>query len=198
MATEKKEKKEAIGTKLNSSSIVKKAEQKREAANPSTDKALQKSADKPKLVRMCISVANTTVTEFSDLHFKVIKELGEKFVYLTRNEVFIYLIALMDKSIDIDISNYKDLYDKYIAAKGRRYTTDRTIPKGEERKDYRWADFTPEQMETFKKVLTKLGVKIGVEKCADFSKQYFMPDIMEFFRENVSELAQYIKAQKNE
>lgn len=198
MATEKKEKKEAIGTKINLSSIVKKAEQKREAANPSTDKALQKSADKPKLVRMCISVANTTVTEFSDLHFKVIKELGEKFVYLTRNEVFIYLIALMDKSIDIDISNYKDLYDKYIAAKGRRYTTDRTIPKGEERKDYRWADFTPEQMETFKKVLTKLGVKIGVEKCADFSKQYFMPDIMEFFRENVSQLAQYIKAQKNE
>lgn len=194
MATEKKEKKEAIGTKINLSSIVKKAEQKRESANPSNGK----TADKPKLVRMCISVANATVMEFTDLHFKVIKELGEKFVYLTRSEVFIHLISLMDKSIDIDISNYNDLYDKYIAAKGRRYTTDRTIPKGEEKKDYRWADFTPEQMETFKRVLTKLGVQVGVEKCADFSKQYFMPDIMKFFRENVSKLAQYIKSQKND
>lgn len=203
MPTDKKEKKEALGTKINISSIVKKAEQKREAKAVNTpslsqsEEKITKKDNASKNVKMTINVSKTLSEKFRDTYYSTMKELGADYVYLSRGEVFIQLISFMESSLAIDISKYKSLYDDYIAAKGKRYANERTIPKNEEKVRYTWAEFTPEQMETFKRLLTKLAVRVGVEKKSDFSKQYFMVDIIDFFKDNVVELSEYIKKQKN-
>lgn len=198
MTTNKKEKKEVLGTNINISSIVKKAEQKREATASANLVSELKNGKKSQNVIMSITVSKAMGDEYRDLYYKLMKELGSNYVYLSRGEVFVQLINFMESYLNIDISAHKDLYDNYIGVKGRRYNNERTIPKGVElMKQYRWCEFTPEQLETFKKLLTKLAVRVGVEKKADFSKQYFMFDIIDFFRDNIVELAEYIKNAKN-
>lgn len=193
MATDKKEKKEVLGTNINISSIVKKAEQKREAKVISNTPMVS-----PKTIKHKTIITKSLWEDFRDLYYKLIKELGADFVYLSRGEAYIHLINFMEKSLDIDISNHKDLYDNYIATKGRRFMNERTFPKEAEKINYTWTEFTPEQFETFKKLLTKLALRVGEEKKSDFSKQYFVVDIIDFFRDNIVELAEYIKNVKNE
>lgn len=200
MATEKKEKKEALGTKINLSSIVKKAEQKRELAlgnSPATEQKKEKQT-KSKNVTITIAVSKDLWNEYRELYYNLMKELGNNYVYLSRGEVFVQLVKFMDSSINIDISDHKELYDNYIGAKGRRFNNERTIPDGTEVITYRWGEFTPEQMQTFKKLLTKLAVQTGLGRIGDFSKQYFMVDIIDFFKNNIIELSEYIRSAKNE
>ena len=198
MATKKLEKKEALGTKINISSIVKKAKQKREAATSSEPNKTDKTR-KSEIVVMTITVSKSLWNEYRELYYELKRELGSDYVYLSRGDVFVKLIEFMDSSLNIDISNYKDFYDNYIGAKGKRSKNDRTIPKGEEiEKNHRWGDFTLEQMGTFKRLLTKLAIKVGVERSTDFSKQYFMTDIVAFLKDNVCALSEYIKNAKKE
>ena len=200
MATEKKEKKEALGTKINLSSIVKKAEQKRELAlgnSPATEQKKEKQT-KSKNVTITIAVSKDLWNEYRELYYNLMKELGNNYIYLSRGEVFVQLVKFMESSLNIDISDHKELYDNYIGAKGRRFNNERTIPDGMEVITYRWGEFTPEQMQTFKKLLTKLAVQTGLGRIGDFSKQYFMVDIIDFFKNNVIELSEYIKSAKNE
>jgi hypothetical protein len=192
MATDKKEKKEVLGTNINISSIVKKAEQKREAKVISNTPMVSSKTMMHKTI-----ITKELWEDFRDLYYKLIKELGADFVYLSRGEAYIHLMNFMEKSLDIDISNHKDLYDNYIGTKGRRFINERTFPKEAEKMNYTWTEFTPEQFETFKKLMTKLAVRVGVEKKSDFSKQYFVVDIIDFFRDNIVELAEYIKNAKN-
>jgi hypothetical protein len=192
MATDKKEKKEVLGTNINISSIVKKAEQKREAKVISNTPMVSSKTMMHKTI-----ITKELWEDFRDLYYKLIKELGADFVYLSRGEAYIHLMNFMEKSLDIDISNHKDLYDNYIGTKGRRFINERTFPREAEKMNYTWTEFTPEQFETFKKLMTKLAVRVGVEKKSDFSKQYFVVDIIDFFRDNIVELAEYIKNAKN-
>ena len=112
MTTNKKEKKEVLGTNINISSIVKKANQKREATASANLVSELKNGKKSENVIMSITVSKAMGDEYRDLYYKLMKELGSNYVYLSRGEVFVQLINFMESYLNIDISAYKDLYDK--------------------------------------------------------------------------------------
>lgn len=184
---EKKAKNQELGTKIGLSAIVKKAQQKREETQTLP---LEKTK---KYYPMPIKVSKALWERFRELYYNLVKELGEEYIILTRSDVFIALIDYMDKNIPTDISKYQDLYDKYVAVAGKRSRNERSHAENDELINCTWANFNFEQLQQFKRVITKLALQVGVERRADFSKQYFISDIVKYFEEHLSEIANHIK-----
>lgn len=188
---ERKTKNEELGTKIGLSAIVKKAQQKREETQ------IVPSGKNKKYYPMPIKVSKELWEHFRNLYYTLVKELGEEYIVLTRSDVFIALIDYMDKNIDTDISKYQDLYDRFVAVGGKRSRNERSHAENDELINCTWANFSFEQLQQFKRVITKLAVQVGIEKRADFSKQYFISDIISFFEENLSEIVNHIKGKRN-
>lgn len=189
MATKKLEKKEELGTQIQLGAIIKNANKKKNIEESIPEK-------KEKFYPMPVKVTVNLWDNFTNSYYELVKELGDTFVSITRSDVFISLITYMDKVIDIDTSNYPNLYDEWIGAKGKRSTNSRTPARGEKVQNYCWANFTFEQLLIWKRLLSKLAIREGIERRNDFSKQYFMVDIIEFFSQNIKELADEIKHKK--
>lgn len=189
MATKKIEKKEELGTQIQLGAIIKNAQKKKE------DNIILSpvSTIEKKIYTMVIKVPKTLWNKFSNSYYELIKELGDKYVSITRTDVFVHLITYMDKNIDIDTSEYPDLYDQFIGKKGKRATNERSLNKGIASKNFCWAKFFEEDLAIWKRLLTKLAIQEGVERRIDFSKQYFIFDIVHYFEQNTKEIAQYIK-----
>lgn len=193
MAT-KTEKKETFGGQIQLGAIMKTAALKRGEGNK--DKIREK-LKKERFFPMPVKVPVKFWEDFSTAYYELVKELGEEFVSITRSDVFISLIKYMDKNIDIDTSKYKDFYDTYIGIKGKRPSNDRTFPPDEKMANYCWANFTKEELNVWKNLLTKLAIKVGVERREDFSKQYFMSDIIDFFLGHIPEIVDFVREEKN-
>ena len=142
---------------------------------------------------MPVKVSKSLWERFRNLYYLLVKELGEEYMVMTRTDVFTKLIDHMDNNIDVDISKYSDFYDKYIAIAGKRNRNERSHNEGDELINCTWANFSFEQLQQWKRVLTKLAIQTGVEKRTDFSKQYFMVDIVDYFENNISQIVEEIK-----
>lgn len=188
---ERKTKNEELGTKIGLSAIVKKAQQKREETQ------ILPTEKSKKYYPVSIRVSKGLWEHFRNLYYTLVKELGEEYIILTRSDVFIALIDYMDKNIDTDISKYQDLYDKFVAVGGKRSRNERSHAENDELINCTWANFNFDQLQQFKRVITKLAVQVGVERRADFSKQYFISDIVTYFEDHLLEIANHIRETQN-
>lgn len=191
MKTNKKEKKDELGTKINLSAIVKKAEQTKEM-----EISVDVSKKEIKYYPMPVKVTKSMWEGFRSLYHTLVKSLGDEYIMITRSEVFIHIIQHMDEHLNIDISKHSHLYDDYIGKNGKRSRNERTLPANEQVINCCWANFNAEQLQQWKQVLTKLAVQEGIEKKYDFSKQYFMIDIFNYFENNLEAIAERIRMQK--
>ena len=193
MATKKIDKKEEFGAQIQLGSIIKTAQKKRQQEEEKREEVVRARV---KYYPMPIKVSVSMWNEFTSSYYALIKELGHDYVSISRSEVFVYLVKYMDKKLDMDIKGFEDFYDRYIGVKGKRFRNERSPAPDEKVEVYCWANFTKEELALWKQLLTKLALKTGIERASDFSKQYFMVDIIGFFSEKIDEIAKYIKEEK--
>lgn len=192
MEIKKREKKPELGTKINLGAIVKKADEKRggqeEIENP--------QEKKEKFYNIIIKTPKEVMLKFRALNYKIVKKLEiEKKINVpltNRNNIFIALLQDMDEKIQEDISQYEWLYDKFIARKGKRNFTEKSVSE-KDKINCNWGKLTEEQNRLFKRVLTKMGIREGVEKREDFSKQYFIADMIEYLENHLDDVVLKLK-----